>query len=235
MADEDSKPACKYGTNCYQRNQPHKDRFSHPPKDNLTDLNNLSLSPPQPPKKRKMKTTNQNISSDEDEIEKSENGGEQEDADSTVQKSTELKITSDESASARCFEFIGESFDKGPHAQRVEHQKLLEKPARFISEKFLVEMPNDFFVFWEFCKVKSSDNCAPENVFSKFGLKLVGPFDVLSQRFDEVNPFEPGDYLRHWRFYYDPPQFQVNFSIIYNYFNSEINYWFIHNCGRQFW
>lgn len=32
MADENSKPACKYGENCYQKNETHINRFSHPPK-----------------------------------------------------------------------------------------------------------------------------------------------------------------------------------------------------------
>lgn len=38
-------------------------------------------------------------------------------------------------------------------------------------------------------------------------LLLVGPFDVLAGVLS-VN-FESEDVLRHWRYYYDPPEFQV--------------------------
>lgn len=30
MADKNEKPACKYGEACYQRNEAHLNRFSHP-------------------------------------------------------------------------------------------------------------------------------------------------------------------------------------------------------------
>lgn len=41
-------------------------------------------------------------------------------------------------------------------------------------------------------------------------LKLVGPFDVLAGNVSEVYEEDLPDLLRHWRFYYDPPEFQVN-------------------------
>lgn len=118
--------------------------------------------------------------------------------------------TSTQPVGIRCSEFIKENFDKGPHAQRAEYRKLLDSPADFISSKFLVKMPNDFFAFWEFCEAESKNDAKPETLFKKFGLNLVGPFDVLAKKFDNVEPFEPGEYLRHWRFYYDPPEFQVS-------------------------
>lgn len=228
MADQE-KPACKYGTDCYQRNQAHKDRFSHPAKDAPT-----SQSPPA--KRRKSSSEDDDKSERQDDIEEqvesdhkaNPNGNlspAQPNTDSIQEDSkTEhdpkpieidpkpIEAQSSEAAGIRCSEFITERFDKGPHAQRAEYHHLLESPAEFISSKFLVEMPSDFFKFWEFCKAESKSNSNPENVFHKFGLKLAGPFDVLAKKFDDVEPFEPGEYLRHWRFYYDPPEFQVSFN-----------------------
>lgn len=132
----------------------------------------------------------------------------------------EPSSTTSEPIGIRCSEFINENFDKGPHAQRAEYRKLLESPADFISSKFLVTMPDDFFAFWEFCQAESKNNAKPETLFKKFGLNLVGPFDVLAKKFDTVEPFEPGEYLRHWRFYYDPPEFQVSNNPHVNHFNS---------------
>lgn len=40
-------------------------------------------------------------------------------------------------------------------------------------------------------------------------LKLVGPFDVLAGNVNNVYEEDLPDLLRHWRFYYDPPEFQV--------------------------
>lgn len=44
MADENSKPKCKYGENCYQKNEAHLNRFSHPQEtdtsNNTDDTNN---------------------------------------------------------------------------------------------------------------------------------------------------------------------------------------------------
>ena len=47
-----------------------------------------------------------------------------------------------------------------------------------IKTLFLVDMPNCFYSFYDFCK--SIDCSNPLNVFKPFGLQLVGPFDVLN-------------------------------------------------------
>lgn len=240
MADEDDKPACKYGINCYRRNEEHKERFSHPPKDRNDTDREQSKSPPKhvdlnttPPAKRR-KTVSSDGSDDSDsdaedqpEIESISNGSEKS-ADASMAKvededeeeeephqsspAQKDKAATERSAATptRCSEFISKNFDKGPHGQRVEHQNLLESPALFIRSKFLVEMPADFYEFWSFCEANTKADSKPENLLSKFGLSLVGPFDVLAKKFDKVDPFEPGEYLRHWRFYYDPPEFQVS-------------------------
>lgn len=238
MADkDDDKPACKYGVDCYQRNQAHKDRFSHPPKDQPASPgeNERRSSSAEPPAKRRKSTpppeSDSDTENDDAVLEATNEVNEHESTSSgsssngnssngnsshkniVSSQSTDEKPPSKELAGLRCSEFINENFDKGPHNQRVEHQNLLESPVEFISSKFLVKMPDDFFEFWSFCESESKNGSKPENLFSKFGLSLVGPFDVLAKKFHNVDPFEPGDYLRHWRFYYDPPEFQVRFRL----------------------
>ena len=39
------------------------------------------------------------------------------------------------------------------------------------------------------------------------GLQLVGPYDVLSESFDDVKESDIISYHLHYRYYYDPPEF----------------------------
>lgn len=228
MADNNTKQACKYGKDCYQQNQAHKDRFSHPKNDKAVDVNRRSNSPPTKRRKSSSEDDSGNENHDQneslEEIESSSSGNSSKKEDVTLASTTEnlaLRVektlssssTEYDSVSTRCSEFIKENYDKGPHSHRGEYFELLKSPADFILEKFLVKMPTDFFALWEFCELESKNNSKPENYFTKFGLSLVGPFDVLSKKFHDIQPFEPGSYLRHWRFYYDPPEFQVKFFL----------------------
>lgn len=103
-----------------------------------------------------------------------------------------------------------------------------------ITQLFLVgKMPKEFYDLWFFCKRQCPSH--PEGLvftsvlfsFNFFclklihfylcildallsvGLKLVGPYDVLAGR---MNAFDVNDVEKtvlHWRYYYDPPEFQV--------------------------
>ncbi|NEU34000.1 HPF1 family protein, partial [bacterium LRH843] len=77
---------------------------------------------------------------------------------------------------------------------------------------FLVDMPEDFYKFWTFCESVGSYALSkgdPCDAFKSVGLKLVGPFDVLANRFDTNAEYSQEKLLRHWRYYYDPPEFQT--------------------------
>ncbi|RZF46958.1 hypothetical protein LSTR_LSTR011226 [Laodelphax striatellus] len=77
---------------------------------------------------------------------------------------------------------------------------------------FLVDMPEDFYQFWNFCESVGSYALSkgdPCDAFKSVGLKLVGPFDVLADRFDSNADYSQDRLLRHWRYYYDPPEFQT--------------------------
>lgn len=57
----------------------------------------------------------------------------------------------------------------------------ISKYKDFIKEHFLVNMPTNFFNFWDFCKKLKSSN--PQEAIKEIGLILVGPFDVLAGQF----------------------------------------------------
>lgn len=77
----------------------------------------------------------------------------------------------------------------------------------FIKKKFLVSMPEDFWAFWDFCRDLHND--VPQEALKSVGLTLVGPFDVLGSKFAGATENDSVDYLLHWRYYYDPPEFQT--------------------------
>jgi hypothetical protein len=73
-----------------------------------------------------------------------------------------------------------------------------------LREMYGFDFPDDFFRFWEF--VNRLQPLDPLNALREtLGVRLVGPFEVLSGRFDGRTPrLSP---LLHWRYYLDPPEF----------------------------
>ena len=66
------------------------------------------------------------------------------------------------------------------------------------------DFPDDLFRFWEF-----ANRLSPLDPLSAFadtlGVMLVGPYEVLSGRFDHRSPHR--SLLLHWRYHLDPPEF----------------------------
>jgi hypothetical protein len=58
-------------------------------------------------------------------------------------------------------------------------------------------------------KLLFSTLCFISEALRDVGLLLVGPFDVLSGNLKRANTRKLSLYLIHWRYYYDPPEFQV--------------------------
>nr|CAG4649592.1 EOG090X0BAY [Scapholeberis mucronata]SVE93812.1 EOG090X0BAY [Scapholeberis mucronata] len=77
----------------------------------------------------------------------------------------------------------------------------------WIKQKFLTDMPGDFYELWEFCK-----SASPENPLGTFkgplGLDLVGPFELLNQSLESLTNTGKVSDFKDWRFYFDPPEFQ---------------------------
>ncbi|XP_053315796.1 histone PARylation factor 1 [Spea bombifrons] len=74
-----------------------------------------------------------------------------------------------------------------------------------VESLYRLAMPEDFYHFWTFCaEVNPEAPC--DALVSSLGLQLVGPYDILSgehKKKTDVN------YNLHWRFFYDPPEFQT--------------------------
>lgn len=237
------KPLCKYGAGCYQKNQLHKEKYSHPspPTRQVVSVESSIDTSNEHQKRRRGRSstdssTDSSTITSEAKIPRQSTSPTRPNTDSTNESPPQTSIIEDdaivnesrfkllESTAAAAYEdgpsrsndidFISGCFDLGerPFSQRSEHRELLKDSAHFIRDKFLVQMPVDFYKFWEFCKQQAVGGAAPDkiaDILRPFDLQLVGPFDVLSGGFDDSKMFEPGDYLRHWRFFYDPAEFQV--------------------------
>ncbi|CAH2300528.1 histone PARylation factor 1 [Pelobates cultripes] len=84
-----------------------------------------------------------------------------------------------------------------PHDVRQEVESL-----------YRLTMPEDFYHFWAFCA--EIDPEAPcDALKSIIGLQLVGPYDILSKKHKKTKKGADIDYNLHWRFFYDPPEFQT--------------------------
>ena len=85
---------------------------------------------------------------------------------------------------------------------------LTEEEAEKELAKFLVKFPADFRAFFDFCRERNPQD--PLGAIAETtGLRLVGPFQVLAGAAREMEGKEEADYLTHWRYYYDVPEFQT--------------------------
>ncbi|KFB45935.1 hypothetical protein ZHAS_00013900 [Anopheles sinensis] len=218
-----NKPDCKYGADCYQKNPAHKEKYAHP-SDNAKNELKQEEKADEPsgegssasPQKRLWKgcTPAEQL---EDlkrckrppTPEKDDNNVEEEDAKHEYHGMTRQRYRLPEVPVD--VGMMSDLYDPQiEYSKRAEYKELCEDPKNFIKHKFLVTMPPCFDSLWEFCTEEAGKaNCKPESVFEGLGLRMVGPFDVLAGKFKNVTIHEPGDYLRHWRFYYDPPEFQT--------------------------
>jgi hypothetical protein len=77
-----------------------------------------------------------------------------------------------------------------------------------LRELYGVEFPNDLFAFWEWYNKLQPE--VADSFHEELGIRLVGPFDVLAGRFDNVELRYPA--VLHWRYQFDPPEFFTVFS-----------------------
>ncbi|XP_049291281.1 histone PARylation factor 1-like [Anopheles funestus] len=211
------KPNCKYGADCYQRNPAHKEKYAHPSK-STNGASTIEASSAQPTNslinKRMKEETNQHL----EDIkrckrpptpEKDVHNPEENDASSEYHGIPRQSYTLPKIPLS--VGMMSDLYDPQiEYSKQAEYNELCDDPRNFIKHKFLVEMAPCFDSVWEFCTEQGvKGDIKAEDIFLPFGLKLVGPYDVLAGKFKNVKVHEPGDYLRHWRFYYDPPEFQT--------------------------
>uniref|UniRef100_T1IPC9 Histone PARylation factor 1 n=1 Tax=Strigamia maritima TaxID=126957 RepID=T1IPC9_STRMM len=135
----------------------------------------------------------------------------------TENDSDELSTSTDESLNSTSKNSDSEDIS----IEEAENPNLT--PSERIIKCFLVDMPQDFYSFWEFCQC-----IKPSTLKTYLNLILVGPFDVLSGKM-KTN-LKSDVYLRHWRFFYDPPEFttvlvttEKNSQLHFGYFRDDPN------------
>ncbi|XP_056416887.1 histone PARylation factor 1 [Hyla sarda] len=77
-----------------------------------------------------------------------------------------------------------------------------------VESLYNLTMPEDFYKFWTFCtEINPDEPC--DALKSSLGLRLVGPYDILSGKHKVAKKTSEVNYNLHWRFFYDPPEFQT--------------------------
>ncbi|XP_044011697.1 histone PARylation factor 1 isoform X2 [Aphidius gifuensis] len=202
---KDSRVACQYGEKCYQKNPAHHDKYKHPPKISKPNDDNKNTKG----LKHQFTSASSSSSSDNDDKITDESkkiipeSSDEESDDSSNDLKTESSVTTTQVA---CTSESSTKEDKIPENKAIKSYDTLNPHEKLIQDLFLVQMPDDFYKFYEFCSTINSKN--PQLALQSIDLELVGPFDVLSGKITE--PKNDKDiYLTHWRYFYDPPEFQT--------------------------
>ncbi|CAK9803266.1 Histone PARylation factor 1-like [Anthophora quadrimaculata] len=215
---EDKRIPCRYGSKCYQKNPTHHEKYKHPPTKNVANgtkrmgkrsrkKNIKEISNDSTEKKRQKKST--------DATNQNSHGPLSVINDNANENNCNHYDVSKESTSFMCTEYVNT-----PNNQinirsllkegqiNIETDEILQTDAqKVISHLFLMEMPEDFFQFYEFCKsISDSDSF---NALKNVHLQLIGPYDVFQEKFLSSTVEDKEALLRHWRYYYDPPEFQT--------------------------
>ncbi|CAC5425683.1 Putative histone PARylation factor 1-like,Histone PARylation factor 1 [Mytilus coruscus] len=219
MASKEEKPLCKFGANCYRKNPQHIQNYRHPKRKHDSEddqqketkkVKKTEVSPEKTHKtitdffggKKKEKTDNGTAERDSDKEPKASSSNDSEETDSHDTKDVAESVESKEESVESKEESVESDEESLPSPDDV---------AENIKRKFLVEMPEDFFEFWEFCC--HLDKKKPRDALHDvLGYQLVGPFDILAGRHKGVRKNKHGrkpNYLLHWRYYYDPPEFMT--------------------------
>ncbi|XP_059958649.1 histone PARylation factor 1 isoform X1 [Mesoplodon densirostris] len=73
---------------------------------------------------------------------------------------------------------------------------------------YRLSLPEDFYHFWRFCEGLDPEQPA-DSLSASLGLRLVGPYDILAGKHKMKKKSASLNFNLHWRFYYDPPEFQT--------------------------
>ncbi|KAH8344093.1 hypothetical protein KR084_004274 [Drosophila pseudotakahashii] len=207
------KEDCKYWDKCYQRNPAHLSKYNHPEKPVEKEADDAEDRKVAPKRGATSKAEDSNKDKPNTSSSSADMPNEEEAKGSYESETAELHKEAMGNISGKNYMEILEKRIR--LSVQKEYDNLCESN-EFIRHKFLVEMPPDFYEFWKFVCSLKSDPAKPkdaglEHLDKVFQLQLVGPFEFLAGRFHGAKLGEPGDYLRHWRFYYDPPEFQTIF------------------------
>ncbi|XP_053441668.1 histone PARylation factor 1 isoform X2 [Nycticebus coucang] len=76
-----------------------------------------------------------------------------------------------------------------------------------VESHYKLSLPEDFYHFWKFCEELDAEKPA-DSLSASLGLQLVGPYDILAGK-HKMKKSTGLNFNLHWRFYYDPPEFQT--------------------------
>lgn len=77
-----------------------------------------------------------------------------------------------------------------------------------VESLYKLSLPEDFYHFWKFCEELDPEKPA-DALATSLGLRLVGPYDILAGKHKMKKSPTGLNCNLHWRFYYDPPEFQT--------------------------
>uniref|UniRef100_A0AAA9TAC4 Histone PARylation factor 1 n=1 Tax=Bos taurus TaxID=9913 RepID=A0AAA9TAC4_BOVIN len=77
-----------------------------------------------------------------------------------------------------------------------------------VESHYRLPLPEDFYHFWRFCEGLDPEQPA-DSLSASLGLRLVGPYDILAGKHKIKKKSASLNFNLHWRFYYDPPEFQT--------------------------
>ena len=203
----DGRQMCKYGQECYQKNPMHTEKFKHPSdKDSVKEKEKTASAgvdeQNQNPNGAKRKLP-------EEEEEMVEAGGEKGEPNKKAAKV-------DEKENEKPQDEGGDDEDEEEEEEEETTEDLLPPSPldtkENIRQKLLVDMPEDFFAFWRFCKERNPSN--PADALSPAGLLLVGAFDILSGKLKDSNNRKPSDYLCHYRSVFSNTEWEL-ISIVF--------------------
>ncbi|XP_068203068.1 histone PARylation factor 1 [Palaemon carinicauda] len=188
----DPRIPCMYGEKCYRKNPQHLQTYKHPDKRKLSETDEDEQKELET--KRLCTTSPSESSSDKEDF--------------CVPESIFSKVPVANQDGSQKDE---EDRPLEPHPEVVhEDYPVSESPEDVrlsIEQKFLLELPDDFYDFWDLCV--RLDREKPEEALIKAGLTLVGPYDVLTGKLKNIKKRTVSTYLCHWRYYYDPPEFMT--------------------------
>ncbi|KAH0616096.1 hypothetical protein JD844_026940 [Phrynosoma platyrhinos] len=91
--------------------------------------------------------------------------------------------------------------------RQLKESDVPEHVRQEVESCYHLKMPEDFYDFWKFCENLDCDKPC-DALKSSIGLQLVGPYDILAGK-HKANGSKDVNFNLHWRFFYDPPEFQT--------------------------
>jgi len=205
---KDYRRECKYGAKCYQKNPEHKSKFKHSAREQDEKENRENQAD--------MAENNKRQHSDTEDVVEAKKARNLECSDDVVDAKEVRHHDLSDSEGGDTSQEGEEEFEKEKKDELQEEEKAytdlvpLKEGAKVEEEvKALlgVEMPPDFYSFWDFARTVNKEN--PLLCLAPVGLKLCGAFEILAGIVPSSAPRSRSLYLTHHRFHYDPPELQA--------------------------